>query len=70
MIDEIEDPATPTANAMRYLDSELLTETERRTLNRKELKHVCRSVLEALKISHGENLVHTSMSKRTPDDDG
>jgi serine/threonine protein kinase len=69
MIDEIEDPATPTTIAMKYLDSELLTETIRRTLNRKELKHVCRSVLEALKILHEENLVHTGMSKCAPDVD-
>jgi serine/threonine protein kinase len=69
MIDEIEDPNTPTTIAMRYLDSELLTENQRRILNRKELKHVCRSVLEALRILHEENLVHTGMSKRTPDVD-
>jgi RIO-like serine/threonine protein kinase len=69
MIDEIEDPNTPTTIAMRYLDSELLTENQRRILNRKELKHVCRSVLEALRILHEENLVHTGMSQRTPDVD-
>jgi hypothetical protein len=60
LVDEIEDPATPTTIALRHLDSDLWTENKG-TLNRKELKHVCRSVLEALRVLHEENLVHTGM---------
>jgi hypothetical protein len=65
LVDEIEDPATPVTIALRHLDSELLTETRKRALNRKELKHVCKSVLEALRVLHEENLVHTGMRKST-----
>ena len=32
------------------------------TLNRKELKHVARSVLEALQLLHDDGIVHTGMS--------
>jgi hypothetical protein len=60
LVDEIEDPATPTTIALRHLNSDLWTENKG-TLNRKELKHVCRSVLEALRVLHEENLVHTGM---------
>jgi serine/threonine protein kinase len=35
-------------------------------LNRKEIKHVCRNVLDALRVLHEENLVHTSMSLLQP----
>jgi tRNA A-37 threonylcarbamoyl transferase component Bud32 len=44
---------------LKYLDNDILTETIKKTLNRKELKHVCRSVPEALSVLHAENLVHT-----------
>jgi serine/threonine protein kinase len=61
MIDEIEEPFTPTTIALKHLENDVLTETIKKTLNRKELKHICRSVLEALKVLHEENLVHTGM---------
>jgi serine/threonine protein kinase len=61
LIDEIEKPSTPTTIALKYLESDVLTETIKKTLSRKELKHVCRSVLETLKVLHEENLVHTGM---------
>lgn len=59
MVDEINEPSKPTTIALRYLQSDLLTETIMKTLNRKELKHVSRCVLEALKVLHEEDLVHT-----------
>ncbi len=61
LVDEIEEPSTPTTIALRYLESDLLLETVKKTLNRKELKHVCWNVLNALKVLHDENLVHTGM---------
>lgn len=61
LVDEIEEPSTPTTIALKYLESDLLLETVKKTLNRKELKHVCRNILNALRVLHDENLVHTGM---------
>jgi len=61
LVDEIKEPSEPTTIALRYLESDLLTETIKKPLNRKELKYVCRRVLEALKVIHEEDLVHTDV---------
>lgn len=61
LVDEIEEPSKPTTIALKYLDSHLLAETIKKPLNRKEIKYVCRRVLEALKVLHEENLVHTDV---------
>jgi serine/threonine protein kinase len=66
LIDEIHEPSTPTTIILKYLESDVLVETVKRTLNRKEIKHVCRNVLDALRVLHEENLVHTSMSLLQP----
>jgi len=66
LVDEIEEPSTPTTIALKYLESDLLLETVKKTLNRKELKHVCRIILNALRVLHDENLVHTGMIVRLP----
>jgi serine/threonine protein kinase len=62
LIDEIEEPSNPTTIVLKYLESDVLVETVKRTLNRKEIKHVCRNVLDALRVLHDESLVHTGMS--------
>ncbi|KAJ4987182.1 serine/threonine protein kinase [Stagonosporopsis vannaccii] len=59
LIDEIQEPLRPTAIALRYLDSDLVTEIVTRTPKRNQLNYVCRCVLEALKVLHDENLGHT-----------
>jgi hypothetical protein len=61
LVDEIEKPSTPTNISPICLESNLLIETIRKTLNWKEPKHVCRSILEALNVIHEGNLVHTGM---------
>lgn len=61
LVDEIEDPSTPTTIALKYLESDLLLESVRKRLNRKEIKHVSRNILNALSVLHDENLVHTGM---------
>lgn len=66
LVDEIEEPSSPTTIALRYLESDLLLETVKRTLSCKELKHVCRSILNALVVLHDENLVHTGMNAHSP----
>ena len=66
LVDEIEEPSTPTTIALKYLESDLLLETVKKTLNRKELKHVCWNILNALRVLHDENLVHTGMIVHSP----
>lgn len=61
LIDVIQDPATPTTIALRYLESDLLDSSIKRTLSRKEINFVSRRILEALKVLHDENYVHTGM---------
>lgn len=61
LVDEIVEPSTPTTIALKCLKSDLLLETVKKTLNRKELKHVCWSIVDALRVLHDENLVHTGM---------
>lgn len=61
LVDNVQEPPTPTTIALKHLDSDLLTETVKKTLNRVDLRHVCRCVLEALRVIHEENLLHTGM---------
>jgi hypothetical protein len=61
LVDGIEEPSAPTTIALKFLESNLLLETVKKTLNCKELKHVCRNILNALIVLHDENLVHTGM---------
>ncbi|KAF1846888.1 putative serine/threonine protein kinase [Cucurbitaria berberidis CBS 394.84] len=61
LVDEIEDPATPITIALRYLESDLLDASIKRTLDRKEIKHVSRCILEALQVLHEDGYVHTDV---------
>jgi hypothetical protein len=47
---EIEEPSTPTTIALRYLESDLLSEKIQGIVNQMDLKHICQCVLEALRI--------------------
>lgn len=58
LIDEIEDPPEPTTIVLKYLEDDLLQATKKQPLNRKELKHVSRCVLEALNSLHEGGYVH------------
>ena len=59
LIDEIEDPKDPQIICLAYLDHDLRTVARHHLLTRPEIKHVARRVLEALKVLHQENFVHT-----------
>ncbi|OJD13104.1 STE/STE20 protein kinase [Blastomyces percursus] len=61
LIDEIDEPADPPIIVLKYLDDHLLNASIKKTLNRKELKHISRCVLEALKVLHGDGYVHTDI---------
>ncbi|KAI1194143.1 STE/STE20 protein kinase [Nemania serpens] len=61
LIDEIQDPAEPITIVLKHLDTDLLKETVKRPLSRKEIKHVSRRVLEALNTLHEDGYVHTDI---------
>ncbi|KLU81012.1 hypothetical protein MAPG_00107 [Magnaporthiopsis poae ATCC 64411] len=49
LVNEICEPADPPSIVLRHLDSDALTESNRKRLSRPEIKQVTRSVLEALR---------------------
>lgn len=59
LIDEIQDPAEPITIVLKHLDTDLLKETVKRPLSRKEIKYVSIRVLEALNALHEDGYVHT-----------
>ncbi|KAF2125973.1 putative serine/threonine protein kinase [Dothidotthia symphoricarpi CBS 119687] len=61
LIDEIEEHSYPAIIALKYLDTDLLEALNKQTLNRKELKHVSRCILEALSVLHKDGYVHTDV---------
>ncbi len=59
LIDEIEEPSGPPIIVLKYLQGHLLEASIKKNLNRKELKFVSRSIVEALKVLHDDGYVHT-----------
>jgi serine/threonine protein kinase len=59
LVDEITKPADPPSIVLRYLDSDVLTESNKKRLSRPEIKQVARCVLEALSVLHRDGKVHT-----------
>lgn len=63
LVDEICEPADPPSIVLRHLDSDALTESNRKRLSRPEIKQVARSVLEALHVLHKDGMVQTGRVK-------
>lgn len=61
LIDEIIEPSEPQSIVLKYLDTELLTESNRKRLSRSDIKKVARAILLALKVLHQDGLVHTDV---------
>jgi serine/threonine protein kinase len=61
LVDEIDDPSLPVTIVLKHMKGDLLDASIARTLNRRELRHVSRCVLEALKTLHEDGFVHTGM---------
>jgi len=61
MIEEIQGPDLPVTIALEYLDTTISEASAEKALNRKELKHVSRSVLEALRGLHDDGYVHAGI---------
>ncbi|KAL9100804.1 MAG: hypothetical protein Q9163_003870 [Psora crenata] len=56
LIDEVQDPPLL---VLEYLDSNLLTESATKRVQSSEVKHITKSVLQALAALHEEGIVHT-----------
>lgn len=59
LLDEIQDPASPPAIVMKYLDDDILHASDKKRLTRAEVKHVAQRVLGALSVLHQEGFIHT-----------
>lgn len=59
MVDEILEPADPTAIVLKYFRDDLMTASTAKKLNGKEIRYVSKRVLEALKVLHEDGYVHT-----------
>ncbi|KAL1878804.1 hypothetical protein VTK73DRAFT_7561 [Phialemonium thermophilum] len=62
LVDEIQVPLDPPSIVLRYLDNDLLSESNQRRLSRPQIKQVARAILEALKVLHKDGMVHTGRS--------
>jgi serine/threonine protein kinase len=61
LVDDIYDPPDPPSIVLRYLDSDVLTESNKKRLSRPEIKQVARCVLEVLRLLHKDGMVHTDV---------
>ncbi|GIK04033.1 hypothetical protein Aspvir_008108 [Aspergillus viridinutans] len=61
LIDEIVGPSDPPAIVLRYLDDHLLNASVTQRLTNLEIRYVARRILEALKVLHEDNFVHTDI---------
>ncbi|KAK2746779.1 hypothetical protein FQN55_005506 [Onygenales sp. PD_40] len=61
LLDEIEEPSSPSAIVLKHLDDDLLHASNTHRLTRLEVKYVAKKVLEALSVLHEEGFVHTDL---------
>ncbi|KAJ9134199.1 Kinase-like protein [Coniochaeta hoffmannii] len=61
LVDELQDPAEPPSIVLKYLDSDLLTESNKKRLSRPDIKRVAKCLLETLRVLHSDGLVHTDV---------
>lgn len=59
LLDEIQDPSSPPAIILKYLEDDILHASNKKRLARAEVKYVARCVLGALSVLHREGFVHT-----------
>jgi serine/threonine protein kinase len=46
---------------LKYLDNDLLTESNKKRLSQPEIKYIAKSGLQALKVVHNDGMVHTGI---------
>lgn len=61
LIDDIVEPSEPASIVLRYLDTDLLKESNKKRLSRSDIKKVAKAILLALKVLHQDGLVHTDV---------
>ncbi|KKZ60399.1 hypothetical protein EMCG_00685 [[Emmonsia] crescens] len=61
LIDEIVEPADLPAIVLKHLEDDLLTASNAEKLSGREIKYVSKRVLEALKVLHEDDYVHTDI---------
>jgi hypothetical protein len=59
LVDEILEPTEPPGIVLKYLESDLMSVSSKKTLNRSEIKYVARIVLTTLAALHQDGYVHT-----------
>lgn len=59
LIDEIVQPPEPPTIVLKYLQDDLLQASIKKSLSKKEIRYVARRMLEALKVLHDADYVHT-----------
>lgn len=59
LIDEIVEPADPPAIVLKYLDDHLLHASVSQKPTNQEIKYIARRILEAVRVLHDHNFVHT-----------
>ncbi|KAK2741774.1 hypothetical protein FQN57_005518 [Myotisia sp. PD_48] len=60
-IDEIVEPANPSTIVLKYLQDDLLSASNSRRMNGKEIEYVSKQILEALRTLHDDGFVHTDI---------
>lgn len=61
LVDEIVESTKPPGIVLEHMDDDLLAAGTKKRLNRTEIKHVAKIVLQALAILHKDGYVHTGM---------
>jgi serine/threonine protein kinase len=61
LLDEIVQPSQPPGIVLQHLDDDLLAAGKKKRLNRAEIKHIAKIILQALAILHKEGYVHTDI---------
>ncbi|RMZ78660.1 hypothetical protein DV738_g3783, partial [Chaetothyriales sp. CBS 135597] len=61
LVDEIQEPADPPSIVLKHLDTDMLSESNKKRLSRPEIKQVAKCVLEALRVLHKDGMVHTDV---------
>ncbi|KAI1392959.1 kinase-like protein [Hypoxylon trugodes] len=59
LLDEIQQPSEPSSIVLQYLDTDLLSASNKERLSRPKIKQVAKSILEAPSVFHKDELVHT-----------
>ncbi|SPQ26059.1 a9c2453e-7cea-46bb-903b-02bfd9aa8072 [Thermothielavioides terrestris] len=61
LIDEIQEPQDPPALVLKHYDSHVGEVADKKGLSAREIRHVARRVLEALRVLHENGFVHTDV---------